>query len=89
MSCTVSQWQNKHLPKPLQGRPNSNCAVTWENDTLHSRIRLQELGSSHGIFEMLLHPQVQRLQPAVAQVAVEWRWYATQCWEEEGVGGVF
>lgn len=56
-----------------------SCTVTWENDTLHSGIRLQILGSSHGIFEMLLHPQVQRLQSAVAQVAVKGRWHAAEC----------
>lgn len=53
--------------------------LTWEDDTLHSGARLQELSSSHSIFEVLLHPQVKRLQPAVTQVAIEWRRHATQC----------
>lgn len=55
---------------------------TWEDDTLHPGVSLQELGSSHGGLEVPLHPQVQCLQSTVTQVAVEGRRDPSQCCTE-------
>ena len=61
-------------------------SLTWEDDALHSGVRLQELGGGHAPFEVLLHAQVQGLQAAVAQVAVEGGGHGSQgC---TGRGGV-
>lgn len=52
--------------------------VTWENDSIHPGVGLQELSHGQGILEVLPHPQMKGLQATVTQVTVEGGRYCSQ-----------